>query len=95
MDFEFNQGNLQHLLIDRADRGVTPSLIVEIGDGAPKLFPNEPGEGRTGSHMMVGPDANGRFWTIILLHLHGDLYRPLTGWPSTNPQIRMYREEVE
>jgi hypothetical protein len=92
MDFEWDAANLRHVLEERS-RGVNPALVDEISNGAPKLFPNALMEGRSGSHLMVGPSAEGRFWTIVLLYKHSDLWRPITGWPSTNAEIRLYRED--
>ena len=94
MDFQWDEDNLRHVLVE-SPRGVTPRLLSEIADGAPKLFQNSPLAGRTGSHLMVGPDAKERFWTIVLLYMHDDIWRPLTGWPSTQLQIRLYRQEGE
>ena len=76
-----------------ADHGVTPALVANLVAGTPKLFANK--EGRAGTHMMIGPDASGRFWTVILGSLGGGRWRPITGWPSTNPETRLYRQEVE
>jgi hypothetical protein len=39
---------------------------------------------------MIGPDEDGRFWTIVLLYRDADLWRPITGWPSTNTEKRLY-----
>jgi hypothetical protein len=45
--------------------------------------------------MMIGIAADGdppegRLWTVILLEKGGDLWRPITGWPSTGSEMRMF-----
>jgi hypothetical protein len=37
----------------------------------------------------------GRFWTVILLELGSDLWRPITGWPSTGSEIRLYLDRED
>jgi hypothetical protein len=41
---------------------------------------------------MIAPDNEGRFWTVILLQSGPDKFRPITGWPSTASEIRLYKE---
>jgi hypothetical protein len=94
MELEWDEENIYHLLLD-PQRGLSIRLVQEIVDGAPKLFPNTPREGRTGSDLMVGPDATGRFYTIVLLHRRENRWRPITGWPSTAREIRLYRGHTE
>lgn len=72
---------------------MTPTLVAEIADNAPKIFPEIPEEGKSGSHRMIGPNESGRFWTIILLDKGQGFWRPITGWPSTNPQKELYKKE--
>lgn len=86
-EFEWDEENLEHL----RPHGVTLELAEEIKDGAPLFFLNRPGRG--GTHMMIGPDDSGRFWTIILVEAGAEgRWRPITGWPSDNPEIRWYNE---
>jgi hypothetical protein len=42
---------------------------------------------------MIGPNDDGRFWTIVLASISEDVWRPITGWPSTNTEIRRYNGE--
>ena len=64
MEFEWDDRNLEH-----ADRhGLTPGVIRELRDRTPKLFANRSGEGRSGSHLLIGPAESGRFWTVVLIH---------------------------
>jgi hypothetical protein len=74
---------------------VSPQLVREVADGQPQLFANRPSVNRSGSNLMVGADANGRFWTIVVLELGDDVWRPITGWPSTNSEIRLYNEATD
>ncbi len=85
-EFEWDEENEGHC----APHGVTPLLVDQVKDRAPKFFPNK--EGKTGTHMMIGPDRTGRFWTIIVLPAgKAGMWRAITGWPSTNPEISHYR----
>lgn len=94
MEFEWDERNLRHIL-DESPHGLTPRIVHLIASFGPRLFPNKPGEGRSGSHMMIGIAADGdppegRLWTVILLEKGGDLWRPITGWPSTGSEMRMF-----
>ena len=86
-ELEWDEANIEHC----ARHELTPTVAESVRTGAPKLFPN--GESKTGSHVMVGPNEPGRYWTVILLDLGNGKYRPITGWPSTNTEIRHYRSE--
>jgi len=83
--FDWDNDNLTHA----ARHGVTPDVVQQVAVNEPKLFANS-GKGRSGSHLMVGPDDTGRFWSVVLLELTSELWRPITGWPSTNNEIRRY-----
>jgi uncharacterized DUF497 family protein len=89
VQFEWDEWNLRHILIDRP-HGVTPALVLQVSNESFRLFANSMNEQRSGSHLMIGPDADGRFWTIVLLELTNERYRPITGWPSTSSEIRRY-----
>lgn len=89
LEIEWDERNEGHA----AAHGLTPLLVATVAAGAPKLFANK--EGRAGTHMMIGLDEGGRFWTVIMLRLGGGRWRPITGWPSTNPEERLYRQEVD
>jgi hypothetical protein len=92
--FEWDESNLYHMLVE-SPHGLGPDLCEEIKDDSPKLIPNRQRAGRSGSHLMVGPDKEGRFWTVVLLDRSRGLWRPITGWPSTANESRLYREESE
>jgi len=84
-EFEWDERNEKHC----ARHGVTPLLAEVVKDGQSKFFGNKPG--KTGTHMMVGPDDRGRFWTIIILETgQRGRWRPITGWPSDPPEIARY-----
>jgi hypothetical protein len=56
---------------------------------APRYFENKPG--RRGSHVAVGPDRTGRFWTISIERLEEEgVWRAVTGWPSKKSEIAEY-----
>ena len=88
MEFQWDERNLEHA----AHHEVDPPLVRDIADGSPRLFENA-AEGRSGDYLMIGPDANGRLWTIVMLKLGENWFRPITGWPSTGREIRAYRNE--
>lgn len=84
-EFDWDEENLTHCELHE----VTPELAQEVMNASPMFFLNRPG--KTGTHIMIGPDANRRFWTIILLETPTEgLWRPITGWPSTNTEIAWY-----
>jgi hypothetical protein len=72
--------------------GVTPALVAEIASNDPVIVPNRPGAGRSGSHRLIGPADDRRFWTVILLQKGDDTWRPITGWPSTKTEIQLHME---
>lgn len=77
-DFEFDDTNRDHL----ARHGIDDLLVWDVSTGGARLFQNRPG--RAASHLMIGPDATGRLWTIALVQIDDELalWRPVTGWPS-------------
>jgi hypothetical protein len=45
--------------------------------------------------MMIGIAAEGDppqgdLWSVILLELGDDMWRPITGWPSTGSEMRLF-----
>ena len=88
LQFEWDDNNLRHVLEERP-HGVTPTIVDSLIN--PKFYANV-GVGRSGSHMMIALDETGRFWTVIVLDKGGNVWRPITGWPSTEPQIQLYQE---
>jgi hypothetical protein len=59
-ELEWDSGYLRHVLVV-APHGLTPEIAAAVKDGAPWLL-EETRPGRSGSHMMIGPDQSGRFW---------------------------------
>lgn len=93
LQFEWDERNIRHMMLE-SPRGITPDLVERLKDNEPKFF-RETRPDRSGTHLMVAPDDSGRFWTIVLLDKGENVWRPITGWPSTNSQIRRYREESD
>jgi uncharacterized DUF497 family protein len=91
-EFEWDDRNLRHFEENYEERHISPEIVRQVAERAPKLFPNQPGEGRSGSHLMVGPDREDRLCTVILLELGGERWRPITGWPSTNTEVSAYHQ---
>ncbi len=87
-DFQFDERNLAHM---RRKPGLDANRVWEVWVGEPVVFMNR--EGRSGTHMMVGPDAVGRVWTVILVLVDDEvgLWRPITGWPSVRKEIEAWR----
>ena len=90
VEFEFDDANIGHFTA-HPERGLTLSIIIQVAANEPLLFADLNPE-HSGSHRMIGPDDTGRFWTIVVLDKGDDVFRPITGWPSTNSQIRIYNE---
>jgi hypothetical protein len=90
VEFQWDEWNLGHA----ARHGVTPELVLAVANGEPVVFENE-GDGRSGSHVMIGSDEAGRFWTVIVLELTSEIWRPITGWPSTPSEIRLHKRKME
>ena len=90
MQFEWDDNNLLHMLVE-SPNGITPDLLEELMTNGPKLF-DDPRSNTSGSHFLIAPDNHGRFCTVAVLEKGDNLWRPITGWPSTNRQIRLYRE---
>jgi hypothetical protein len=90
-EFEFDARNLQHL----ARHGIDPNLVYEILAGDPLFFVNPPAENRSGSHLMIGPAAGGRWWTIVMVQVDdiASIWRPITGWPSTVKEQHLWHDE--
>ncbi len=85
--FQWDDANLTHC----ARHGVTPVIVAEVRDNTPLFFLNDPS--KSGTHIMIGPDDSGRLWTIVIVNSGGsDSWRPITGWPSDNAEIRKYNE---
>ena len=84
-EFEWDERNEEHC--GRHD--LDPLIAEEVKDGAPKFYPNKPDV--TGSHMMIGPDDEGEFWTVILVRVRNGLWRPITGWESGSKEIGLYK----
>lgn len=91
MNFQWDERNLRHVLVDRP-HGINPVLLEEIAGLSPKLFPIRPALNRSGSNLMIDRDENGRFWTVVLLEVDDYTWRPITGCPSTSTEIRLYNE---
>ncbi len=87
-EFQWDTRNLEHA----ARHEVSPRLVLAIAANEPRLFRNS-GTGRSGSHLMIGPEDDGRFWSIVLLRISEEIWRPITGWPSTNTEIARYASE--
>ncbi len=87
--FKWEPRNLAHCARHR----VTPIVVAEVQNEAPLFFLNDPG--KTGTHMMIGPDAHGHLWTIVILPTENEgEWKAITGWPSTNSEINEYNGET-
>jgi hypothetical protein len=92
VQFELDGANIRHFLVDHPERGLTVEILVAIAAGAPRIVSETPEDWLSSSHKLVGPDGEGRFWTVAALELENDWWRPITGWPSTNKEKRLYEE---
>ncbi|HEU0074791.1 MAG TPA: BrnT family toxin [Dehalococcoidia bacterium] len=57
---EWDERNLTHV----ADHGVTRDEVEAVLANAPQFFADLPE--RSGTHVMIGPDANNRFLFVVL-----------------------------
>ncbi len=93
-EFEIDERNRTHL----ARHGIDDGLIYEVWLGPAHYRVNPPsGEGaspRSGSHLMIGPSANGRLWTIVMVEVERErhTWRPITGWPSTGREKQLWEQ---
>jgi hypothetical protein len=92
VSFEFDTRNLTHMAV----HGIDDNLVVEVLAGEPVFAQNPPAPDRSGSDLMIGPSATGRWWTIVILLVDddADIWRPITGWPSTSREQQLWREEI-
>lgn len=69
-----------------------PETVDEVLENAPKFFPNLK-KNQAASHMMIGPDNGGKFWTIFIKEVDPDAHRwrVITGWESESEHIQKYR----
>jgi len=95
VEFELDAGNLKHFREDHPERGITRELLNEVVGLRSRLQDNEPNASRSATHKVVGPDANGRFWTFPAVLVVGNKWRPITGWPSTRVEIELYNEGID
>ena len=90
-ELEFDSRNSDHL----ARHGLDANLVYEVLGGEPLVFVNVPADNRSGSHLLVGPAADGRLWTVVIIVVDdaAGSWRPITGWPSTRREKMQWAEE--
>jgi len=86
--WDFDERNRAHL----TRHGIDDNLVWDVWAGSPILVPNKPG--RSGSHLMIGPDSTGRLWTIVIVPVDEDLglWRAITGWPSERKERESWED---
>lgn len=86
-DLELDGENLDHLSRHgRTERG----LLQVVEDEDLIILRNK--KSGTGQFKVIGRDAGGQLWSIILATTDQDgLWRPITGWPSTRGEGTIYR----
>ena len=83
-ELEWDDANIAHC----EEHDLTPEVADEVLWREPVFFENRPG--MPGSHVMIGPDEAGKLWTIILVHVLGVRWRPITGYESEHGDIELY-----
>ena len=83
-EWDWDDGNLEEL----ARHGLDWFAVLQIAEEHPKFRANR--KRRAASHQMIGPDRGGRYWTVCILHLHGERWRAVTGWASTARERAWY-----
>jgi len=84
---EWDERNLTHV----AQHGVTREEIETVLANAPQFFANLPE--RSGTHVMIGPDANDRFLFVVLAETATkDVWRVITAYRYARRRaLRYYR----
>jgi hypothetical protein len=84
-ELEFDENNVSHL----ARHGVSREAVEQVHRNTPRYFRNLPEH--SGSHVMIGPDENGRFYFVVLRPTStARRWRPITGWPLGRRGPRLY-----
>jgi hypothetical protein len=65
-EFDWDRDNLDHV----AFHGGSQELVEDIYGNEPRFFRNR--SGRAATHIMIGPDSSGGFWTVPLVRLPGN-----------------------
>ena len=86
-NLELQDTNVEKLL----GHGFTPSDVLGVFANEPQFFSNLPA--RSGTHVMLGPDAEDRFFYIVLIEsAPAGTWRVITGYPySRRRALRYYR----
>lgn len=74
---EFDERNIDHL----ARHELTRRLVRRVWLNDSLTFRNPAGPGRSGTHLLIGPDDNGRVWTVVIVEADNTIsrWRPITG----------------
>lgn len=83
-EWQWDDGNLWKA----ETHGYTSRTVYEVATGSPQFRANLPDRATT--HQMIGPAADGRFWTLCIVQVRDSLWRVVTGWPSTGPEREWY-----
>lgn len=82
--WQWDDGNLPKI----ASHGFSPRTVEEVAGGSPKFRANL--RGRATTHQMIGPAGDGRWWTLCVMCVYEDVWRCVTGWPSTRRESEWY-----
>lgn len=88
-EWEWDERNIEHL----AKHDITPELIEDgIWSERPLFIRNKPD--RAATHLMIGPDRGGAFWTICIRQVGDEpgLWRAITGWRSVPREVQWYHK---
>ncbi len=84
-ELEWDEVNEEHAWA----HGLTPTIAEEVLTNTPIFLRNK--KGLAGTHLVVGPDRHGRFWTFSILPTRrSGVWRPITGWPSSKGEVVRY-----
>ena len=90
-EFEFDDDNLDELW----EHQITDDDVLSVRfDRDDTIFLRNKNN-KSGTHKMVGRDANGRLLTIILkpISRREGIWRPITGYPSNPYEERKWRDQ--
>ena len=94
-DLEFDDANRRHFAEGAASgRTYDENTITDVRADDPRMFMNAQSPTRSASHLMIGRDSNGQFWTIPIVYVDEEahVWRPITGIPSSEKEKRAWHE---
>lgn len=95
VEFDWDQGNLNHLLTDNKDRGISILEVESVFSDPNAIYMENKLAGDTLRYFAVGKSLDSRLLTIIF-EIRYDKIRPITAWPTKHrgKAKRLYDENL-